>query len=46
MAPFYMLLVITGSDIAPWDPDINYYCPEIARQCILNAIVDSDLPRH
>lgn len=34
MAPLYMPLDITGSDTAPWDPSINYNCPEIARQPI------------
>lgn len=46
MTPLYTLLVITASDTAPWDPGINYNCPEIARQPVEDTIAESDLPRH
>lgn len=42
----YAASYITASDTAPWDPGINYNCPEIARQPVEDTIAESDLPRH
>lgn len=43
LTPLYMLVDITGSDKAPWDPGINYTYPEIACQPIQGVIGENDL---